>query len=434
MTIVCGTNFSENATQAARAAAAIAKRVREPLKLVHVLGQGVADLPALAVLYEPFRELLATQAKKLSQEFEIEVEPVILDGAADARLVELAGRVKARLLVVSALGSRRQDHWLLGSVTERVAQRSPTPVLVVREAERLQAWARGETSLEVVLGVDLGHSSRVALRWVEELRRIGPCDVRIVQLVWPLSEHARFGIERPIELEGLRPELQALLERDLRAWTGPVAGSGAVSYQVSSCWGRFDLQLGELARDARADLLVVGTHQRAWSARVWQGSVSRGAIQNGACNVVCVPAPVDQAAVTELKPYRTVLIPTDFSALSNRAIAAGYALLSAGGEAHLLHVLTSDAPDPPPPDLKERLQALVPANASALGLRTRVHIVDDADAWSGISHVAERLAVDAVCMSTHGRGLALQLMLGSQTQEVLRHVRVPVLLVKGEQT
>jgi nucleotide-binding universal stress UspA family protein len=147
---------------------------------------------------------------------------------------------------------------------------------------------------------------------------------------------------------------------------------------------------------------------------------------------VCVPAAVDQAAVTELKPYRSVLIPTDLSALSNRAIAAGYALLSAGGEAHLLHVLTGDAPAPQPPDLKERLQALIPANASALGLRTRVHIVDDDDAWSGISHVAERLAVDAVCMSTHGRGLALQFMLGSQTQEVLRRVRVPVLLVKGE--
>lgn len=433
MTIVCGTNFSENATQASRAAAAIAQRVNEPLKLVHVLGAGAAELPALATLYDPFRALLAAQAERLSKDFGIQVEPVILDGAPDARLVELAGRVQARLLVVSALGSRNPDHWLLGSVAERVAQRSPVPTLVVRDAASIQAWARGERPLEVVLGVDLGHSSRVALTWVEALRGVAPCNVRIVQLVWPLGEHARFGIKRPIELEGLRPELQALLDRDLRAWVGTLSGAGAVSYQINSCWGRFDVQLTALAQDARVDLLVVGTHQRSWSERIWQASVSRGAIQHGTCNVACVPAPGIAHHLASIKSYRSVLIATDFSTLGNRAVDAGYGLLAPGGEAHLLYVLTCDAADPPPSDLKERLRALIPSDAVARGLSTQIHIVDEAEAWAGIWHASERLAVDAICMSTHGRGNAKQLVLGSQAQEVVRRARAPVLLVKGDE-
>ena len=432
MTIVCGSNFSENATQAARAAAAIAKRVNEPLKLVHVLGQGAADLPALTALYEPFRALLEAHAEKLGKEFEIQVEPVILEGSADARLVELAGRVQARLLVVSALGSRSQEQWLLGTVAERVVQRSPVPVLVVRNAGTVLAWARGERPLKLVLGTDLGHSARVALRWVENLRAIAPCDVCIAQFVWPLGEHARFGVKRPVELEGLSPELHTLLVRDLRAWAGSVHGQGEVSYHVGSCWGRYDVQLSSFAQDTHADLLVVGTHQRSWAARIWQASVSRGVVHHGTCNVACVPnADVAEATAT-IKPYRSVLIPVDFSALAKQAIPSGYGLLSAGGQAHLLYVLTEDAAAPAQADLRERLLALVPDDAAARGLSTQVHIVEEAEAWAGIWHAAERLAVDAICMSTHGRGNAAQSLLGSQAQEVVRRARAPVLLVRGE--
>jgi nucleotide-binding universal stress UspA family protein len=39
MSIVCGSDFSENSEQAGRAAAAIAKRLGVPLKLVHVLAE-----------------------------------------------------------------------------------------------------------------------------------------------------------------------------------------------------------------------------------------------------------------------------------------------------------------------------------------------------------------------------------------------------------
>ena len=43
MTMVCATDFSENAALAARAAGAIAKRLAVPLKLVHVIdGRGAA--------------------------------------------------------------------------------------------------------------------------------------------------------------------------------------------------------------------------------------------------------------------------------------------------------------------------------------------------------------------------------------------------------
>ena len=433
MTIVCGTDFSENAGQAARAGASIARCLNDRLELVHVLSDpATAGIPALGVFYAPLQELLAEHATKLASDFSIPVNPTVLEGPADERLVDFARAADARLMVISSLGARKQDHWRVGSVAERVLQRSDVPVLVVREAASIEQWLESKRPLRILLGVDLGQSARAALRWVETLRQIRPCDVHVVQAAWPMGEHSRFGLQGPVSLEGLRPELHALLDRDLRAWTGTVSGEGLVSFSISACWGRFDEHLALLAQQDKADLLVVGTHQRAWTARVWQGSISRGVVHRSSCNVACVPrkaaAPADRAEITR---FRSVLIPTDFSPLANRALGAGYGLLPEGGVVHLLHVLTSGRAEAPP-DLDARLRALVPAGSESRGIETRIHVVDEVEAWSGIWHAASRLGVDAICMSTHGRSGPSRFLVGSQAEEVLRRARQPVLLVRGD--
>ncbi len=66
MTILCGTDFSENADTAARAAGSIAKRLALPLKLVHVVDPpGAAD--------EPLRTRLRAQAEGLQKQFGINI-------------------------------------------------------------------------------------------------------------------------------------------------------------------------------------------------------------------------------------------------------------------------------------------------------------------------------------------------------------------------
>lgn len=76
--------------------------------------------------------------------------------------------------------------------------------------------------------------------------------------------------------------------------------------------------------------------------------------------------------------------------------------------------------------------SLVPPGSEARGIETQTHVVDEADAWSGIWHAASRLGVDAICMSTHGRSGSSQVLLGSQAEQVVRRARQPVLLVKGD--
>jgi len=433
MKIVCGTDFSTRSGEAELVAAAIAKRLGTELELVHVIDMRRTALPtALPLMFEPVEEMLAARAKKLEQDYGIAVASVVLEGAAEERLADFALEAQARLLVVASLADREQGAFSVGSVAERLIQRSKVPVLVVRDANRIRAWLQGERSLRVMLGVDLGEASRAALHWVQDLRRIAPCDLKIVQMVWPALEHSRYGIPTPMFLEGIRPELLELLERDLRSWVGTVAGEGELSLSVEPGWGRSDSQLCLLAARDRPDLVVVGTHRKSSLARLWQGSVSRGVLHGTETNVACVPRVAAAESRTSIVQFRRVLIPTDFSELGNRAVAAGYGLLRSGGEAHLVHVRTVEDRELSLRELEARLRALIPEAAVALGIETRVHVIADHEASSGIVSLAERMAVDAICMSTHGRSGVSELVLGSQAHEVVRIADKPVLLIKPE--
>lgn len=285
MTILCGTDFSENADGAARVAAAIANRLALPLTLVHVTGRSAGGDSGAEVQTQ-----LASQADGLRRQFGIDVVALLERGAADERLISCVGSLHARLLVVSSLGERKQHRWLLGSVAERVAQAASVPVLVVRSAGHLEAWARGERALRVMVGVERTPASKAALDWAGELRAVGPCELVVAQIAWPAGEHQRASISAPVPLDRLRPDVQDALLKDLEQWAQEPPRSGPQSFIVRPGWGRVDSHLTQLAEESKVDLLVVGTHQRAGIARFWQGSVSRGVLHTAAMSVACVPS------------------------------------------------------------------------------------------------------------------------------------------------
>jgi nucleotide-binding universal stress UspA family protein len=434
MTIVCGTDLSENAREAARAAAAIAKRLAVPLKLVHVIDELGAELTAAGeqrAVHDPVRRRVEEQANELRSGLGIEVESIVRPGVAPETLVEIARATDASLIVVAALGLKKQHRWLLGSTAERVAQASSVPVLVIRDATSIEAWARGERALRIMVGVEITSTSKAALRWAARLRELGRCDLLVTQVAWPFGEHLRLGVPPPVPLDHLRPELLEPLTRDLRAWAGELPGEGETTFAVSPGWGRVDTHLTLLGAESKIDLLVVGTHQRAFAARLWQGSVSRSVLHQASSNVACVPCSEADERMDGIPTFRRVLVPTDFSILANRAIPVGYGLLASGGVVHLLHVITRE-PGEQVGDPTERLRALIPLGASARGIATEIEIVRGADACSAIWHAAGRLGVDAICMATHGRSGVSRVLLGSQAHEVVQRSRQPVVLVPPE--
>jgi nucleotide-binding universal stress UspA family protein len=250
--------------------------------------------------------------------------------------------------------------------------------------------------------------------------------VTVAHVAWPFGEHYRLGVGAPIALDHLRPEIHRQLLGDLERWTAETPGAQHAKLDVSPGFGRIDCHLAQLASDKSADLLVVGSHQRNVASRVWQGSVSRGVIHEASCSVLCVPQRYGKPRATPAPT--TLVVPTDFSGLADRAVAYGYGLLATGGSVHLVHVVGSLS-ETNVPAIRTQLSARVPADAEARGIRTELHVLEGEAPWRAIWQHAGRSNADMICMATHSRGAAQRLVLGSQAQAIVQHSRIPVVLV-----
>jgi nucleotide-binding universal stress UspA family protein len=291
--IVCGTDFSDASAQAVEVAAAFAKRVSEPVVLVHAVNeQSHGSLPgtlrdalalyARARLYDE-RERLGAQQVELIEAFSA--------GMPDAVLLQEAAVSHARLVVLAASKERRRPNRLHGGVVERVAEASDAPTLVVRNSTPLLRWARGDGRLRVLVGADFSAPSEAALRWIDWLRQMGPCDVVVAYLEpspvsYPAADLCPVRIIDDVILETTRQQ-----ERYFRRWVRALLGRLNVRVRFEEGWGHSDAHLIHLAAEERADLIVIGTHSRRGWNRLGHHSVSRGVLRYAPFNVACVPGP-----------------------------------------------------------------------------------------------------------------------------------------------
>ncbi|MEI6026090.1 MAG: universal stress protein [Betaproteobacteria bacterium] len=142
--------------------------------------------------------------------------------------------------------------------------------------------------------------------------------------------------------------------------------------------------------------------------------------------------------------YQQILVPTDGSEMSTRAVqtAASLAKLT-GAQLEILSVkepfpysaISEIQPMPPQEffDAQERMaQARVTAAldaARAQGINAKGATVEAVHPWEAILDQAKARGSDLVVMASHGRrGLGAMLM-GSETQKVLTHSTLPVLVV-----
>jgi nucleotide-binding universal stress UspA family protein len=151
------------------------------------------------------------------------------------------------------------------------------------------------------------------------------------------------------------------------------------------------------------------------------------------------------AAPQETDMYQRILVPTDGSEITGRAVATAVGLAKAlGAEIHTLCVkepfpygaVAEMQPTPPQEffDAQERsasrhVQAVAAACAAA-GVACQAQTVEGLQPWEAIVEYAAKQHCDLLVMGSHGRSGLASLFLGSETQDVLKHSKVPVLIVR----
>ena len=424
--IVCGTDFSEPATQAANVSAAWARRLGVPLMLVHGVDER-GDIPAIywPGLIEELRPRLGAEAERLRL-LGAKVEEKLAGGAPDDGVAKCAEQTDARLIVLGSTGLGSVGRWMLGSVSERIAEAAWVPTLVLRESARIGDWARGGPPLRVFVGADFTPASDAALSWAAELREIGPCEFTVGYVDRFADERAEQALHSPPDTPRA-PEMQELLSYDLRQKAAGFFPQEHLTVHVLPAPGRAAARLLELAAEACADLIVIGAHQWHGLNRLRHASVSRRVLHTAPVSVACVPAhrvvSVKNAALPQVG---RVLVATDLSTHGSGAVPHAFSLPPAGGAVCLLHVA---APGTQTEPLLARLHELIPAEAARRGIQAEVKVIPHHHAAEAICDAAERFEADVICIGSHGQtGLAATLM-GSVAQAVVGRSTRPVLVV-----
>lgn len=140
--------------------------------------------------------------------------------------------------------------------------------------------------------------------------------------------------------------------------------------------------------------------------------------------------------------FQKILVPTDFSPAAAEAFRTAVALArSTGGEVVVAHVTRAPAvvvengqvahanDAGKPLNLWNKFRELVSDNPAVHV--THEVVVAGRKSAAGIVGMLERFGCDLIVVGSHGHGLLRRLLRGSRTDDVVRHARCPVLVVKA---
>jgi nucleotide-binding universal stress UspA family protein len=143
--------------------------------------------------------------------------------------------------------------------------------------------------------------------------------------------------------------------------------------------------------------------------------------------------------------YQRILVPTDGSEITAKAVRTAIELAAlARAELRTIGVkepfpysaISEMQPVPPQEffDAQERIASshvkAVMEAAQAAGVACQGHTVEALHPWEAIIEHATTQGCDLIVMASHGRRGVAALLLGSETQKVLTHSTLPVLVVR----
>lgn len=145
--------------------------------------------------------------------------------------------------------------------------------------------------------------------------------------------------------------------------------------------------------------------------------------------------------------YKHILVPTDGTPLSSKAVKAAAQLArTTKAKVTAIHVMlpfdpqmTSEGVAFRAGNLLREYEASVRANAKKVLAKATTALKDtpvetvavfDPRPWEAIVKAASKRKCDVIVMASHGRGGIASLILGSETQKVLAHSKTPVLVCR----
>jgi nucleotide-binding universal stress UspA family protein len=287
--ILVPTDFSEHAQQALETAVSLAKPFGATIHLLHVVQLPVVPMmpeaaPVVPVTFwQELREHAQRNLEKQKAKLEsagVRCELEVIEDVPGFAISAAAERAKADLIVMGSRGLTGLKHALLGSVAERTVRAAPCPVLTVKHGGALQLR-------KIVVAMDFSPPAHRALELAQLLAKsAGPAHVILVHAYYIPVELEQYLIQRGKAIpDVLSPEAT----KDLEAILTQLQGAG-FSCEYVAATGAPETVIVDVAKDKKADLIVLGTHGRRGLSHLFMGSVAESVVRHTDLPVVTVRA------------------------------------------------------------------------------------------------------------------------------------------------
>lgn len=293
--ILCPVDLSETSSHALAQALALARSYKARLTVLQVSWAGLPPIayPGSATMettpllrpdqLEELRDGLRLFAER-GTAAGVKMDLLVREGAVVPMILDEARAIHADLIVIGTHGRSGFDHFLLGSVTEKVLRKAECAVMTVPPADRTATPA--PASRTIVCAVDFSPASLKAFDYALSLGRELSATVLLTHVFdWPRDRPVPRGLElesaayRGKVHETIRAELQSLVPPDAR---------GYCQTEDLVTVGRPHEEIVRLARDRDADLIVMGVHGRSSLNLALFGSTANQVVRHASCPVVTV--------------------------------------------------------------------------------------------------------------------------------------------------
>jgi len=234
---------------------------------------GVKDIRA--ALRKPCDEALA-EVEKIAKTERMLVKTVCEEGEVHERIVDLADAENCDVIVMGRRGLRRIERALIGSVTARVIGHTQRDVLVVPQGAAI-GWKT------IVLATDGSKFSAAATDKAISFAKSYEGELKVVSVVDVPSE---FYAEAPAAVEDMVRKAKGFV-------AGVKARAEAAGVAAETYVGEAEAYqaINNLAREQKADMIILGSHGRTGLRRLLMGSVTEKVIGHAACPVLVVKSP-----------------------------------------------------------------------------------------------------------------------------------------------
>ena len=184
------------------------------------------------------------------------------------------------------------------------------------------------------------------------------------------------------------------------------------------------------------DLIVMGTHGRSGFGKLLLGSVAEKVLRHAPCHVMTLRS--DSATAEGYGGFQRILVPVDFTDHSRRALEVAQSLVSEDGSLLLVHVVARTIHpsfyaggvtrlSQLDPELPKRIEKNL---TKLLGSQTGEVVAAEGDVHAEIMRVSDEKKAQLVVIGTRGLSGVDHFLMGSVTEKVVRHSKIPVLTVK----